>query len=127
MIQGINPENKINSYSLITMKTSDIKFTVTLDERDHPETIHWQAMDSGVDGLKSCKSVMISLWDSADKGTMRIELWTKQMMVEEMQRFFYETFLSMADTYQRATNEKETTHEIREFAKRFGKATKVLK
>ena len=109
------------------MKTSEIKFTVTLDERSHPETIQWQAQDSGSEGVKPCKSVMISLWDSPDNGTLRIDLWTKQMPVEEMQRFFYETFISMADTYQRATGENETAIDIREFASRFGKSTRVLK
>lgn len=70
---------------------------------------------------------MISLWEGADSGTLRIDLWTKQMMVEEMQRFFYETFLSMADTYQRATNDKNISESVREFATQFGKTTKVLK
>lgn len=109
------------------MKTSDIKFTVTLDKSNHPDTIHWEAKDSGIEGVKPCKSVMISVWDAADNGTLRIELWTKQMMVEEMQRFFYETFLSMADTYQRATNDKDISDNIRDFSKHFGKTTKVLK
>lgn len=108
------------------MKTSEIKFTITVDNKNQPETIHWEAGDSGIEGVKPCKSVMISLWDSADNGTLRIELWTKQMMVEEMQRFFYETFLSMADTYERATNDKNISGDIREFASRFGKTTKVL-
>ena len=109
------------------MKTSDIKFTVTLDERKHPDAIHWEAKESGTEGVKPCKAVMISLWDSPDNGTLRIDLWTKQMMVEEMQRFFYESFLSMADTYERATNEKQIATNIREFATHFGKVTKVLK
>ena len=109
------------------MKKSEIKFTVALDQHNFPETIQWEAQDSGTEGIKPCKAVMISLWDSADNGTLRIELWTKQMMVEEMQRFFYETFMSMADTYERATTEKENAINIREFAANFGKATKVLK
>ncbi|MFI5218902.1 MAG: gliding motility protein GldC [Bacteroidia bacterium] len=109
------------------MKISEIKFTIGLDERNHPEAIHWQAPDSGSEGVKPCKSVMISLWDSSDNGTLRIDLWTKQMPVDEMQRFFYETFISMADTYQRATGEKEAAANIREFATQFGKTTKVLK
>ncbi|MEO5572475.1 MAG: gliding motility protein GldC [Bacteroidia bacterium] len=109
------------------MKTSDIKFTISLNDRNHPETIQWEAKDSGSEGVKPCKAVMISLWDSQDNGTLRIDLWTKQMMVDEMQRYFYETFISMADTYERATNEKEIAINIREFAIRFGKETKVLK
>lgn len=109
------------------MKTSEIKFTITLDERNHPEAIQWEAHDSGTEGVKPCKAVMISLFDAADKGTLRIDLWTKQLMIEEMQRFFYETFISMADTYERATNEKEMATDIRSFATHFGKTTKVVK
>ncbi len=109
------------------MKKSEIKFTITLDEKNNPETIHWEAKDSGTEGLKPCNAVMISLFDSTDRGTLRIDLWTKKMMVEEMQRFFYESLASMADTYERATNEKEIATDIRRFANHFGKATKVLK
>ena len=109
------------------MKKSEIKFSIVLDEKNLPETIKWKADASGMEGEKPCKSIMISLWDSPDNGTLRIDLWTKQMMVEEMQRFFYETFVSMADTYQRATHEKEIAGVIREFAKVFGEKTKVLK
>jgi gliding motility-associated protein GldC len=109
------------------MKTSEIKFTITLDENKNPETIEWEAEDSGTEGLKSCNAVMVSIFDSIDKGTLRIDLWTKEMMVEEMQLFFYETFASMADTYERATEEKAIATEIRRFANHFGKATKVLK
>jgi gliding motility-associated protein GldC len=109
------------------MKKSQIKFNVTLDDKKNANHIEWEAEDSGVEGVKPCKSVIISLWDSTDNGTMRIDLWTKEMMVEDMKRFFYETFMSMADTYDRATSDKENSVQIREFATHFGKATKVLK
>jgi len=80
------------------MKKSEIKFTVSLDEQKQPLAIEWQADESGVEGVKSCKSLMISLWDEREKSTLRIDLWTKDMMVNEMQRFFYESLSSMADT-----------------------------
>lgn len=109
------------------MKKSEIKFTVTLDDHNHPQAITWNAEDSGVEGDKPCKSIMLSLWDEKEQSTMRIDLWTKEMMVEEMQHFFYETFMSMADTYARATNDDPLTKNIRDFATQFGKATQVLK
>ena len=108
------------------MKISEIKFKITLDENNLPENISWEADDAGVKGIKNCKSFMISMWDSADTGTLRIDLWTKKMPVDEMQRFFYETFMSMADTYQRATNEKVHADLIREFATSLGKKINVL-
>lgn len=109
------------------MKKSEIKFTITLDERNHPEKIDWEAQDSGIEGVKPAKSVLISLWDPSNSSAMRIDLWTKEMMVEEMQRLFYETFATMADTYERATSDKENGNLIRNFSQQFGKASKVIK
>ena len=109
------------------MKTSDIKFIVSVNEEKFPQRITWKADDSGIEGEKECNSVMISIWDPADKCTLRIDLWTQQMMVEEMQHLFYETFRSMADTYKRATGDEKATQEIADFAARFGKMSGVLK
>ncbi|HMT30847.1 MAG TPA: gliding motility protein GldC [Bacteroidia bacterium] len=109
------------------MKKSDIRFTVTLDENQIPERIQWMAEDSGMQGEKECNSVLISIWDPKDKSTLRIDLWTQKMMVEEMQHLFYETFRSMADTYLRATNDDKAAAEITAFAEKFGKTNGVLK
>ena len=92
------------------MKTSEIKFVVTLDEGKIPSKLEWEASD-----------VMISIWDGKDKSTLRIDLWTKDMLVDDMKRFFYENFVTMADTYLRATNDPELANEIRVFAESFGK------
>jgi len=108
------------------MKKSEIKFTVTLDDEKQPVAIHWQADDSGIEGVKPCKSLMVSLWDEQEKSTMRIDLWTKEMMVNEMQRFFYESLSSMADTYVRATNDESTAKELREFSEKFAKKAALV-
>lgn len=107
------------------MKKSDIRFSVTLNENKFPEKILWSADDSGIEGEKECSSVLISIWDPKDKSTLRIDLWTEKMMVEEMQHLFYETFRSMADTYQRATNDSKTSEEISAFAAKFAKLSGV--
>ncbi|MDQ3051775.1 MAG: gliding motility protein GldC [Bacteroidota bacterium] len=107
------------------MKKSDIRFSVTLNENKFPEKIVWTADDSGIEGEKECSSVMISIWDANDKSTLRIDLWTDKMMVEEMQHLFYETFRSMADTYKRATNDAKTAEEITAFATKFAKMSGV--
>ncbi|CAN5579965.1 gliding motility protein GldC [soil metagenome] len=108
------------------VKRSDIKITVSLNAEKHPVAIDWHAEDSGMDGNHSAKSFMLALWDKPEKSTMRIDLWTTEMSVEEMQFFFYETLASMADTYERATNDKERAVEMRAFAQNFGKKTKVI-
>ena len=108
------------------MKKSEIKFTVTLDETKQPVAIEWQADDSGIEGVKSCKSIMISLWDDVDQSTLRIDLWTKEMMVNDMKRFFYESLSSMADTYLRATNDEDTAGELKEFSEKFAKKAAMV-
>lgn len=108
-------------------KKSDIKITVSLNEQKHPVAIQWQADDSGTEGMRTSKAMMLSLFDHKENTTMRIDLWTMEMMVEEMQVFFYETMASMADTYERATNDKELSADMRNFAKSFGQKTKILK
>jgi gliding motility-associated protein GldC len=109
------------------MKKSEIKFTVTLDDNKHPESIYWVAEDSGTQGEKESKAVMISLWDKKEMSTMRIDLWTKEMMVEEMHQFYYESLMSMADTFQNATNNTTSAEAMRAFARQFGKEIGVLK
>lgn len=103
------------------IKKSEIKFTISLDEDKQPLAIEWHAEDSGMEGVKACKSLMISMWDDQEKSTLRIDLWTKDMMINEMQRFFYESLSSMADSYLRATNDEDTAAELREFSDKFAK------
>jgi gliding motility-associated protein GldC len=100
---------------------SEIKFTIKLDEDRIPESISWSASDSGMVGVKPCNATMMCIWDPKENTTLRIDLWTKDMLVDDMKRFFFENFLSLADTYMRATNDEEMTKSIREFAEGFGK------
>lgn len=109
------------------MTKSEIKFNITLDDNKHPEAIHWQAEGSGMEGVKEAKAMLISLWDKKEANTLRIDLWTKEMMVEEMQHFYYEMLMSMADTYQNATNDSSNAVELKNFAKKFGQSVNVLK
>jgi gliding motility-associated protein GldC len=106
---------------------SEIKFQIKLDDAKVPEAINWSATDSGIEGVKPCSAIMLSIWDPKDLTTLRIDLWTKDMMVDDMKRFFFENFMSMADTYLRATNDPENSDEIKKFAEWFGKKTGSVK
>jgi gliding motility-associated protein GldC len=107
------------------MKTSEIKFTVTLDENNLPEKIDWNATDGNEQS--SSKAVMIALWDAKENNTLRIDLWTKDMMVDEMKQFYHQCLLSMADTFERATGEAEVSKEMRGFAQHFGEKLELIK
>ena len=102
------------------MKKSEINFTVSLDENHVPERIDWSATDTGEEEKKEAKAMIVSLWDAKENNTLRIDLWTKDMMLDEMKHFFYQSIITMSDTYERATNDKEIAKEMREFGKMIG-------
>ncbi len=97
---------------------SEIRLNVGLDENKIPETIHWTAEDGGV-ANEETKAVMLSVWDSANQESLRIDLWTKQMPVDEMKVFFHQTLSAMADTFQRATNDAKMSATMRDFCDYF--------
>ena len=99
------------------MRKATINFTISLDENNLPETIEWNASDSK-DGGK-CKAIFLSMWDENEKNTMRIDLWTKDMPVEDMKRFFHQNLVTMSDTLQRATNEEKMSMDMRDFSSYF--------
>jgi gliding motility-associated protein GldC len=101
------------------MAKSSIVINVELDENRVPKDIEWSATDSSSERPQQAKAVMLSLWDGAEKTALRIELWTQKMMVDEMADFYYQTFMTMADTFERATRQKELVNEMKKFAKDF--------
>jgi gliding motility-associated protein GldC len=102
------------------MVKSSIVIDVELDENRIPLNIEWNASD-GSQRPQPAKAVMLSLWDGSDKTALRIDLWTQKMMVDEMADFYYQTFMTMADTYERATRQTELVGQMRNFAKEFYK------
>ena len=101
------------------MNSSTIKISVNLDKNKIPESISWSASDTTIENSQKAKAFMLALWDGAEKTALRIDLWTKEMMVDEMADFFYQTMMTMADTYGRATNHPEMVDEMKNFAKDF--------
>ena len=103
------------------MTTSTIKIDVTLDGERMPETINWNATETSADEDRKAKAMFLSFWDGEDKAALRIDLWTKSMMVDEMADFFFQTFMSMSDTYHNATRNQEISDDIKKFAHAFYK------
>lgn len=88
------------------MKKSTITFNVVLDDHQVPEKIQWDADDKPGAGLEDTKSISIAVWDHKEKSTLRIDLWTKDMPVDEMKRFYIETLGGMAQSVLRATGDE---------------------
>ena len=57
---------------------------------------------------------------------MKIDLWTKEMKVDEMKKFFHQTFLALADTFERATGEDKMAGDMRDFCEYFAEKMKLI-
>ncbi|UAY52321.1 gliding motility protein GldC [Ferruginibacter albus] len=101
------------------MNQSSIKIDVLLDPNKIPEQISWSASGSTAEEAQKAKAMCIAFWDGIDKTAMRIDLWTKDMMVDEMADFYYQMMMTMADTFKRATQQEELTQDMKTFAKNF--------
>jgi len=50
---------------------------------------------------------------------LHIDLWTGEMMVDEMAEFYYQMLVTMADTFSRATGHKEFVEQMKTAAHDF--------
>ncbi len=100
-------------------RTAEIGFKIGLNAHQKPVSIEWSATDSPDAGSKDTKSIMLSIWNSEEKKAMRIDLWTEDMLVDEMKLFVFQTLVTMADTFERATSDGVMANEMRSFAQQF--------
>lgn len=107
------------------MKKSTVTLEIALDEHHVPEHIQWQASDQG-DAPKGVKAFALSIWDEEQKNTLSLNLWTKEMEIEEMKLFYFQQFMLMADTYEKATNDVKMSDVIRDLATFFGEENKLI-
>lgn len=107
-------------------KTSEITIRVGLNAEQVPIHIEWGASDRNGGVVEPCKAMAVALFDKEHRDTLRIDLWTKEMQVNEMDRFVYQILRSLSQTYLRATQNKELAEDMAKFAHYFGQATEVV-
>jgi gliding motility-associated protein GldC len=105
---------------------SKIELTVELDENRVPEKLFWTAQDGGVSN-EEAKAMMLSVWDANAQETLRIDLWTKEMPVDEMKVFFHQTLVAMSDTFNRATQDEKMTATMKDFCDYFAEKLEIKK
>jgi gliding motility-associated protein GldC len=103
------------------MKSSEINFTIDLDENKLPKSIKWGATDKDGDGLESTKSISLNVWDDLNQSTLRIDLWTDTMSVAEMKRFYIDILGGMAQTLINSTGDEYMAEEIKDLCDRLVK------
>ena len=106
--------------------TSEITLKVELDENRVPEKINWTAQDGGIKNAEA-KAMMLSVWDNVAQESLRIDLWTKDMPVDEMKVFFHQTLVAMSDTFNRATQDEKMTATMKDFCDYFAEKLELKK
>jgi len=97
----------------------EINITVTLDEKSIPTKIEWSADDLKKREEASARAMLLSFWDHNTKDTLKLDLWTKQMTVDEMKIFFHQTLTSMADSLENAIDDERISGDMRDFCAHF--------
>ncbi|WP_353780124.1 gliding motility protein GldC [Winogradskyella sp. 3972H.M.0a.05] len=106
--------------------TSKIELNVELDENRVPEYLSWTAEDGGIKDQEA-KAMMLSVWDSKAKEMLRIDLWTKDMPVDEMKIFFHQTLVAMSKTFHRATQDEKMSATMQDFCDYFAEKLELKK
>lgn len=107
-------------------KTSTIELKVKLDDNKVPEKLFWTAEDGGISN-EEAKAMLLSVWDSKSQETLRIDLWTKDMPVDEMKVFFHQTLVAMSNTFHRATQDEKMTATMKDFCDYFAEKLELKK
>ncbi len=106
--------------------TSKIELNVELDANRVPEKLCWSAEDGGITN-EEAKAMMLSVWDSKAQESLRIDLWTKDMPVDEMKVFFHQTLVAMSNTFNRATQDEKMTATMKDFCDYFAEKLELKK
>jgi len=109
-----DPHGSASPYAITSrlMKTSTINFTIELDQNNVPDKILWDATEKPVEGHSETKAISISLWDHVQKNTLRIDLWAKDMPVEDMKRFYVDCIGGLAQSALTATGDEFMSQEM---------------
>ncbi len=107
------------------VKTSAIEVKIGMNENNLPVRMMWSAEDGQVKDAEA-SAMLLSFWDPKAKNTMKIDLWTKDMSIEEMKQFFHQTLLTLSETFEKATGEHKICEDLRDYCYHFAEKMNVL-
>lgn len=109
------------------VKESEIRIKVGLNAEKIPVQILWAAPDNpGHEQFQPVKALLMALFDGEHQDTLKMDLWTKELQVVEMDRLMFQTLRSLADTYYKATQNKELASDMQRFVQYFGEKTEII-
>ena len=106
------------------MPDKEIRIKVALDKDNMPSHITWEADDQPEP--INAKAFSLAIFDKDHLDTFKIDLWTKEMQVTEMDRFIFQTLRGLTDTYFKATQNGDLANEMQRFVHYFGEKTGII-
>lgn len=107
------------------VKTSEVVIKIGLNDNNLPVGMKWTAKDGSIENAPA-KAMLLSLWDPTENNTMKMDLWTKDMSIEEMKQFFHQTLLTLSDSFERATGEHTICEDLRDYCYHFADKMNIL-
>tara|TARA_Y100001933_G_C18988801_1_gene559612 strand:+ start:1974 stop:2345 length:372 start_codon:yes stop_codon:yes gene_type:complete len=106
-------------------KKEQLTIDVSMDDNLIPESIEWKSSQENKPS-QTASAALIYFWDAKKNETFNLDLWTKEMSVEEMNKMMFQTLMTLANTYERATSEDQMANAMRDFGQFFGERTEIL-
>jgi len=107
-------------------KTTSINIQVSLDENNVPEKMQWTAQDGGIEN-QNTEAMLLSFWDAKTQETLKMDLWVKEMPVDQMQKFFHQTLVALSQTFYKATQDEKMTATMQDFCDYFAEKLHLKK
>ena len=96
------------------MTNNQIIIDVTLGEDKIPSKIFWTASQS--EDAQESRAFFLSLFDPVHRDTLKIDLWTKDMSIPDMEIFMHNTLKSMGRSFAKAVGNTDMVGKFDEFA-----------
>lgn len=107
-------------------KKTSINIQVSLDENNVPEKMQWTAQDGGIQNQET-QALLLSFWDAKTQETLKMDLWVKEMPVDQMQKFFHQTLVALSQTFYKATQDEKMTATMQDFCDYFAEKLNLKK
>jgi len=107
-------------------KKSVISIEVSLDKDNIPDKISWTAASPQGPETRESKAMLLSFFDKETLETFKIDLWTTDMQIAEMDRLMFHSLKAMSEAYFKATKNEELSNHMRSFVRHFGEFTGII-
>ena len=98
------------------MTKAHIDIQVELDEKRMPTRIIWKADEALSDQENETKAMRLSIWDDKEQHTLRLELWTQALRIDEMKRFYIDMLGDMSQSILNATGDTFMSEKLRKIS-----------